>query len=358
MPFGQILIVEDSKTQAMALNMLLESRGMVSAIASNGMECLTLSETGRFSLILLDMVLPDTSGLQLIRRLKQSAITKQLPVIMLSGVTDKENVVDALLLGASDYISKPYHPEEVIVRVKMHLDILASKLDIEKLNEELRQQTRQLDWIVQQKSRELQTYLDAINMNICSMLLDRDGTILKVNEPFLKISGYVKEDLVGKKFVELNSEYNPSTFADSTVLLKTGENWRGEIKSRAKDGLFFWLDSAIIPIKNEKSDIDYYFTLALPVTERKEAEEKRNDTIQLLESIAFRTSHNVRGPLARIQGIVHLLNSGLLKPDEFKMAVSKITENTKELDGTLRALTEFVNANFNSLATATARMVE
>lgn len=216
--------------------------------------------------------------------------------------------------------------------------------DLQSKNEEMQTLTEQLNWIVIQKNSELQVYLDAINVNIYSAISDSQGRFVKVNDPLLKASGYSSEELIGNHFNILDSGFHSSLFLsrlESTV--KSGNSWRGEFKSRAKDGSFFWCDQVIIPIGGKTDVINYFLTLGLPITERKQTEETRDKTLNLLETIAFQTSHKVRGPLARIEGLVNLIQHDLVSIDEIKMVSAKLKDSSIEVNLATSDLVNFVN---------------
>jgi PAS domain S-box-containing protein len=218
-------------------------------------------------------------------------------------------------------------------------------------NEELHSLSEQLDWIVKQKSTELQSYLDAINVHVYSAVTDTHGVILKVNEPLTKVTGYSEGELLGKNFNLFNSGFHsPLFFQDLFTSLAGGKTWRNEVKNKRKDGSFFWIDMVVIPLKNEKGATNYFLTLALPITERKEAEEKKEKTMKLLEDIAFKASHKVRGPIARIQGIMNLLEKGYLANEEMNSISHFLKVSVTEMDVATRELTTFVNTHYEEEA--------
>ncbi len=130
----RLLIIEDSLLQARMLQDLFSENNYNSEVANSGQIAISMIETGRFDLILMDMVLPDTSGLHLLHQLKNNSISHNIPIIIISGVTDKENIVEALSLGVNDYITKPYHKKELLMRVKLHLDMLRTQQELQELN--------------------------------------------------------------------------------------------------------------------------------------------------------------------------------------------------------------------------------
>lgn len=218
--------------------------------------------------------------------------------------------------------------------------------DLQAKNEEMQTLTEQLNWIVIQKNSELQVYLDAINVNIYSAISDSQGRFVKVNAPLMKASGYHSEELIGNHFSILDSGFHSPLFLkrlESTI--KSGNPWRGEFKSRAKDGSFFWCDQVIIPIGGKTDTFNYFLTLGLPITERKQTEETRDRTLSLLETIAFQTSHKVRGPLARIEGLVNLIQHDLVSLEEMKMVSAKLKDSSIEVNLATSDLVNFVNSH-------------
>jgi PAS domain S-box-containing protein len=228
-----------------------------------------------------------------------------------------------------------------------HKKGLATNEELKASNEELHSLSEQLDWIVKQKSTELQSYLDAINVHVYSAVTDTQGTILKVNEPLTKVTGYTEEELIGKNFSLFNSGFHSDQFFKNLFLsLADGKTWRNEVKNKRKDGSFFWIDMVVIPLKSEKGNTNYFLTLALPITERKEAEEQREKTSKMLEDIAFKASHKVRGPIARIQGLMNLMDNGYLEKDEMSSISQFLKDSVAEMDVATRELTSFVNTHY------------
>jgi len=111
----RILIVEDEQNIARFLELELTHEGYSVGKAADGRTGLEMAESGEFDLVLLDVMLPQLSGLEVLRRLRK---TSQLPVIMLTArdsVTDK---VSGLDMGADDYVTKPFSIEELLARIR------------------------------------------------------------------------------------------------------------------------------------------------------------------------------------------------------------------------------------------------
>ena len=118
MGFNKILIVDDEPAIRDMLRMALELDGNICIEAASAIEAMPLIVDEQPDLILLDWMMPEVSGLELVRRLKRDDVLKEIPVIMLTAKTDEQNAVSGLDAGADDYISKPFRPRELISRIK------------------------------------------------------------------------------------------------------------------------------------------------------------------------------------------------------------------------------------------------
>lgn len=116
-----ILVVEDELAQRELISYNLESEGFRVVSAADGREALLLIEEEEPDLILLDWMLPGTSGIEICRQVKTRPATRMTPVIMLSARSEEVDRVRGLETGADDYICKPYSVVEMIARVKAQL---------------------------------------------------------------------------------------------------------------------------------------------------------------------------------------------------------------------------------------------
>ena len=116
-----VLVVEDEPAQREVLAYNLESEGFRVIKAADGNEALLLIEEEQPDLILLDWMLPGTSGIEICRQIKSRPAFRMTPVIMLSARSEEVDKVRGLETGADDYVSKPYSIIELLARVKAHL---------------------------------------------------------------------------------------------------------------------------------------------------------------------------------------------------------------------------------------------
>ena len=132
-----ILLVDDNPTNLQVLFQTLEGVGCKLLIAKNGEMALAIAGKALPDLILLDIMMPDIDGYEVCRQLKTNRATSGIPVIFLSALGDTEDKVKGLQLGAVDYITKPFQPDEVIARVNTHLTIHRLKREVESQKDQL-----------------------------------------------------------------------------------------------------------------------------------------------------------------------------------------------------------------------------
>ncbi|HZG70366.1 MAG TPA: EAL domain-containing protein, partial [Chondromyces sp.] len=147
-------------------------------------------------------------------------------------------------------------------------------------------------------------FLHAIDEAAIVGITDEKGTILHVNDSFCRISKYRREELIGKTHGILKSGFHSEEFYRSMwETINSGKTWRGQIKNQAKDGTFYWVQTTIIPIKDDNGRIAYHIAIRTDITEGKRIEHKLretmkedfNRTIGLVNSIIFRLKRDEKG---------------------------------------------------------------
>ena len=133
----KVLIVEDEPSQLELLSYNLSVDGYDIYKAETGEEGLLILEETEIDLILLDWMLPQTSGLEICRQIKRNKQTKSIPVIMLTARGEEDDKIRGLDTGADDYVVKPYSIKELMARVRANLRTKSSSIGINVLSYEL-----------------------------------------------------------------------------------------------------------------------------------------------------------------------------------------------------------------------------
>jgi DNA-binding response OmpR family regulator/DNA-binding CsgD family transcriptional regulator len=115
-----VLVVDDSPESLGMLNVALNSQGYTALVALSGQQALSIAEKVSPDVVLLDAVMPEMDGFETCRRLKE--LLPNTPIIFMTGLTDVEDIVKGIEAGGVDYVTKPISPDEVIVRIKRHVE--------------------------------------------------------------------------------------------------------------------------------------------------------------------------------------------------------------------------------------------
>ncbi len=138
---SNILIVDDVIENIKILESILKQEGYGVTTTTNGYEALKVVRQQKFDLVLLDIMMPDISGLEVCRYLKIDPKTSTIPVIFLTASNDKSILTKAFNVGGIDYIRKPYFKEELLSRVKAAIKIRHYEKDLE---DEVKQRTKEM----------------------------------------------------------------------------------------------------------------------------------------------------------------------------------------------------------------------
>lgn len=116
---ANVLVVEDDPVVSHVLKLSLERRGYAAHLVSDGLSARNALKT-TWDIIILDLNLPDCSGLEILRYLRVE-LGQETPVLILSGLKQEKTVLEALRLGAQDYLTKPFSPQELLLRLERYV---------------------------------------------------------------------------------------------------------------------------------------------------------------------------------------------------------------------------------------------
>lgn len=123
------------------------------------------------------------------------------------------------------------------------------------------------------QKRELESISHALDRSAIVSITNTKGRILKVNDEFCQISGYTREELLGKNHNIVNSGYHTKDFwKELWHTITSGKTWRADVKNRSKEGSYYWVDTVINPIFDENGEIQKFLSVRYVITDRIEAE--------------------------------------------------------------------------------------
>jgi DNA-binding response OmpR family regulator len=152
---ARLLIVDDVRDNREILRRRFERHGFRAIEAGGGIEALDLLGREAFDLVLLDMMMPDIAGLEVLARIRSKYSPGSLPVIMVTAKSQSEDIVEALNSGANDYITKPVDFTIALARVVTQLDRKRAEEKIQQMNEELSRANEALECRVAARTKDL-----------------------------------------------------------------------------------------------------------------------------------------------------------------------------------------------------------
>ena len=137
-----VLVVDDDESNRDVLGRVLQSKGYKVVLAGSGPEAIERVEQGGIDLVLLDIMMPDVSGLDVLKKLRETHARDALPVIMATARDQPQDMVEALKMGANDYVTKPLDFAVVMARLEAQLSLKRATGEIRRLNDELQRRNQ------------------------------------------------------------------------------------------------------------------------------------------------------------------------------------------------------------------------
>lgn len=167
-----ILVVDDVPTNVMLVQTILKKEGYSQLSADSGMKALEIAEKKLPNLILLDIMMPEMDGYEVLKRLKENPKTNHIPVIIMSALSDMQSVVKGYQLGAIEYVTKPFQREELLKRVAHRFELFC----IKRIKNELEETIESRDTLYSVIAHDLRSPLGSLKMmnNAISSMVTKD----------------------------------------------------------------------------------------------------------------------------------------------------------------------------------------
>ena len=160
----KILIVDDVVSNVLLLKILLTNEKFQVCTASNGKMCIEVAKAEKPDLILLDVMMPELNGFDTAVILKKDPETLDIPIIFLTALNNPTDLVKGFQVGANDFLTKPFNKEELVMRVKHQIELVAAKRFIVQQNEELKRTISNRDKMYSVIAHDLRSPMASIRM--------------------------------------------------------------------------------------------------------------------------------------------------------------------------------------------------
>jgi PAS domain S-box-containing protein len=204
--------------------------------------------------------------------------------------------------------------------------------------------TKQAGRALDQSAKNLADTNFALNQAAIVATTNVKGEITFVNDKFIEISQYSREELIGQDHRLINSTYHSKEFIrDLWGTIANGRIWRGEIRNRAKDGSFYWVDTTIVPFLDGRGKPYQYMAIRYEITARKRSEEKLREQAALarLGEMAAVVAHEVKNPLAAIKGALQVIGGRMPAESRDRVIMTDVVARVDSLNDIVQDLLVF-----------------
>lgn len=325
---ARILIVDDEAHNRQLLEVMLAPEAYSVVSVASGEAALAQIAEEPPDLVLLDVMMPGMDGYQLAGQLKGNAATKNIPIIMVTALSDRSARMLGLTAGAEDFLSKPVDRSEMCVRIRNLLRLKA-------FGEYHDRYGQMLEGVVGSRTAELvaserlyRSTFDAAPVGIVHVGLDGHWT--RVNQRLCELLGYSREELQTQEVQSLiHSEEDVEGNAESFRLLAARAVDRqviDEQRLRRRDGTSMWARINISVFRDAEGSPLHFISVLEDITERRnlEAQVRQASKMEAIGGLASGIAHDFNNLLSVILSYSELLAEGLSENDPMRADLGEI----------------------------------
>ncbi len=270
----KVLYVEDDVNTREEIKYFLEKKVEKLYIAQNGQEGYELFKEANPDIVITDLQMPKLSGIEMSKLIRKE--DSKIPIIVTTAFNDVEYLFEGINIGVTSYLTKPLNLKLLIESLMS----ISKNIFLEIENKEI--------------FNTLNQYKDIVDERAIVSKTNLDGIITYVNEPFERVSGYSKEELIGQPHsIIRHPDMEKSFFTNIWHLIRDEKkSWQGKIKNISKDGYVYYLDILIKPILDLNGEVIEYISLANDITYFEETKEYFKEQT-LKKSLDLRESVNI-----------------------------------------------------------------
>jgi diguanylate cyclase (GGDEF)-like protein/PAS domain S-box-containing protein len=216
-------------------------------------------------LIISDFLMPGMKGDEFL--IKAQKILPKTKKMLLTGQANIDGVVNIINNGALyRYIQKPWEQTDLIITIKEALKSYSTEKNLDFY-------MKHLEELVDKKTLENKTYLEIIDKYLIASKTDLEGKITEVSKAFCEISGYTKEELIGKNHnIIKHPDISINIYDNLWENIKEAKVWEGEIKNSKKNTDEYWIKARISPVFETKGNVIGYASIGIDITQNKAIE--------------------------------------------------------------------------------------
>ena len=354
---GSIIAVDDTPASLLLLTEILTDAGYNVTRAHNGKEALEYIKKNTPQLILLDVRMPIMTGFEVIKKLKNDSLLDKIPVIFLTALTEMEDRIEGLKLGAVDYITKPYKETELLLKVDTHLKIrqlqedllnknILLEAEIQKTKKETQNAKFQLKKRVESESELLESekkFKHLFHSSTNSIfVVNNNNQIIEVNDEALKIYGYSRKKMPSMSFSDLAS-LTSKPFTIKQIDIKSDKGYyllnHRHIKA---DGTVFQVEVAIKKFKYGKTPAILIFTK--DITKRQnEHKQTINEIIKAEENTRLKVARDIHEGVSPMVSAIKIFVQSLESAKDKEVIKETYNRIEKTIDDTIEFIAQISN---------------